>query len=135
MSQKLELIDLIKDNETIQRYKKIEVVINKDKKLKAKINQLKTVQKQLINAKEINKVKAIEKFQSEYDVLLEEIETYPLMTEYLDLQEEINQMLKDVLKIIEDKINKEIENSWKKPFKAKSSEKICNILTFIVKLN
>ncbi len=111
MSEKEQLIELIKDNETIKRYKQIEVVINKDKQLKRNINKLKTIQKQLVNAKEIGKMKAVEKFQSEFDLLLEEIETYPLMTEYLDLQDEINQMLKDVLNIIEDKINDKIENS------------------------
>lgn len=108
MSEKQKLIELIEENETIIRYKKIEVLINKDKKLKSKINQLKSIQKQLINAKEIQKTQAIEKFQSAYDVLLEEIESYPLMSEYLELQDEINQMLKDVLKIIEDKINNDL---------------------------
>ena len=111
MSEKEQLIELIKNSETIKRYKQIEIVINKDKQLKRNINKLKTIQKQLVNAKEIGKTKAVEKFQGEFDLLLEEIETYPLMTEYLDLQDEINQMLKDVLNIIEDKINEKIENS------------------------
>ena len=110
MSEKEKLIKLIENNEVIQRYKKIESIVNKDKILKRKINQLKTIQKQLINAKEISKTNAIEKFQSEYDKLLEEIEEYPLMAEYLDLQEEINQVIKDVIGIIETTINKTIDN-------------------------
>jgi len=110
MSEKEKLIQLIENNEVIQRYKKIEGIVNKDKMLKRKINQLKTIQKQLINAKEISKTHAIEKFQSEYDKLLEEIEEYPLMAEYLDLQEEINQVIKDVIGIIETTINKTIDN-------------------------
>lgn len=110
MNQKEKLIKLVEQNETIKRYQAIEKIINKDKNLKRLINQLKTIQKQLINAKEIQKTNAIEKFQSSYDILLEEIETYPLMSEYLDLQDEINQMIKDVVGIIEDKINKTIGN-------------------------
>ncbi len=111
MSEKENLLKLIEENESVQRYKQIEKVINKDKTLKLKINQLKSVQKQLINAKEINKAQAIKKFQEEHDQLLEEIESFPLMAEYLELQDEINQMLKTVVEIIENRINKEIENS------------------------
>ncbi len=111
MSEKENLLKLIEENESVQRYKQIEKVINKDKTLKLKINQLKSVQKQLINAKEINKTQAIKKFQEEHDQLLEEIESFPLMAEYLELQDEINQMLKTVVEIIENRINKEIENS------------------------
>ncbi len=46
---------MIKQTEQIQRYKAIEKVINDNQDLKDKINQLKTVQKQLVNAKEIQK--------------------------------------------------------------------------------
>ena len=111
MSEKENLLKLIEENESVQRYKQIEKVINKDKTLKIRNNQLKSDQKQLINAKEINKTQAILKFQEEHDQLLEEIESYPLMAEYLELQDEINQMLKTVVEIIENRINKEIENS------------------------
>lgn len=109
MSAKEELLQLIKDNESVKRYQQIETVINKDKTLKKNINKLKSIQKQLINAKEINKTQAINKFQSEFDQLLEEIESFPLMSEYLDLQEEINHMVKEVLQIIENQINEGID--------------------------
>ncbi|QWB96576.1 YlbF family regulator [Mycoplasmatota bacterium] len=109
MSAKEELLQLIKDNESVKRYQQIETVINKDKTLKKNINKLKSIQKQLINAKEINKTEAINKFQSEFDQLLEEIESFPLMSEYLDLQEEINHMVKEVLQIIENQINEGID--------------------------
>jgi len=109
MSAKEELLQLIKNNESVKRYQQIESVINKDKTLKKNINKLKSVQKQLINAKEINKTQAINKFQSEFDQLLDEIESFPLMSEYLDLQEEINYMVKEVLQIIENQINEGID--------------------------
>jgi cell fate (sporulation/competence/biofilm development) regulator YmcA (YheA/YmcA/DUF963 family) len=111
MSAKQELLELIKNNESVKRYQQIEAVINKDKTLKKNINKLKSIQKQLINAKEINKTQAINKFQLEFDQLLEEIESFPLMSEYLDLQEEINHMIKEVLQIIENKINKGIDEA------------------------
>lgn len=105
MSHKEEFIDLIKSNETIKRYRQIEEVINKNSDLKSKINEVKTVQKQLVNAKEIKKAEAIKAFEIKMENLLDEISDFPLLNEYLDLQDEINSMLKNVLSIIEDEIN------------------------------
>ncbi len=99
---------MIKNNEQIQRYKAIEKVINDNQDLKNKINQLKTVQKQLVNAKEIQKEKAIIHFQEIYDSLLEEIESYPLMSDYLALQGDINEMIQAIAEILEDGINNEL---------------------------
>lgn len=108
MNEKGKLILMVKENEAVKRYKKLEKVINNNKELKNKINQLKTIQKQLINAKEIKRINAIEHFQIQYDQLLEEIETYPLMSDYLALQSDINDMVQNITKIIEDGINEEL---------------------------
>ncbi len=108
MTEKEKLIEMIKNNESIKRYQAIENVLNKNEDLKLKINQLKSIQKQLINAKEIQKQKAIEHFQMLYDQLLEEIQGYPLMSDYLALQGDINDMIQQITQIIEDGINKEL---------------------------
>ncbi len=101
---------MVKNDESIKRYQAIEKVINGNEILKTKINQLKTIQKQLVNAKEIEKQKSIDHFQKQYDELLEEIETYPLMSDYLALQSDINEMIQSVAEIIEDGINKELNS-------------------------
>ncbi len=108
LTEKDKLIEMIKNDERIKRYQAIENIINNDEKLKAKINKLKTIQKQLVNAKEINKQKSVEHFQKQYDTLLEEIELTPLMSDYLALQGEINEMIQAIAEIIEDGINKEL---------------------------
>ena len=64
----------------------------------------------MINAQEIQKSKAVEHFQTIYDTLLNEIETYPLMSDYLALQSDINDMLQYIAEIIEDGINKELND-------------------------
>jgi len=110
MDEKQKLIQMLKKNEQIQRYKAIEKVINENEDLKHKINQLKTVQKQLVNAKEIQKEKAIHHFQEVYDTLLDEIESYPLMSDYLALQGDINEMIQTINEILEDGINKELNS-------------------------
>jgi len=109
MTEKEKLIDMILQNEDIQRYKRIEQIINNNKKLKAKINQLKVLQKQLINAKQVGKTQAIAEFEKRYQELYNEIEEYPLMSDYLALQGDINEMIQSVQSIIEEGIEKDFE--------------------------
>ncbi len=109
MTEKEKLIQMILENESIQRYRRIEELINGNKELKAKIGELKSIQKQLVNAKEIGKTEAIMTFQKRYDLLLESIEEYPLMSDYLALQSDINEMLQTIVSIIEDGIEKDFQ--------------------------
>ena len=109
MTEKEKLIDMVLKNEDIQRYKRIEKIVNNNKQLKDKINQLKAVQKQLINAEQIGKTQAIIEFEKRYNMLLNEIESYPLMSDYLALQGDINEMLQQVQSIIETGIEKDFK--------------------------
>ncbi|HRX44822.1 MAG TPA: YlbF family regulator [Acholeplasmataceae bacterium] len=109
MNEKEKLIDMLEQSEEIKRYKKIEELINSNKKLTAKFNQLKVVQKQLVNAKHIGKEEATKKLQQQYDDLYEEIETYPLMSDYMALQGDINDLMQQIVSIIEDGLNDEMK--------------------------
>ena len=109
MSEIDKLLQLIEDDPVVIRYRQIEEKMNLSKEVKREINQLKAIQKQLINARHIGKTEAIKKFEKDYDEKLLAIESYPLMSEYLSLQEEINDMLQTVLQIIEDGLNNEIK--------------------------
>ncbi|MDO9629731.1 MAG: YlbF family regulator [Acholeplasmataceae bacterium] len=109
MTEKEKLIQMLLENEDIKRYKRIEKHINANKELKAKMNELKSIQKQLVNAKQIQKTEAIKTFQERYDQCLEAIESYPLMSDYLALQSDINEVIQAVLGIIEDGIEKDFE--------------------------
>ncbi|MCR3906772.1 MAG: YlbF family regulator [Tenericutes bacterium] len=109
MTEKEKLIKMIMENEEIQRYKRIENHINKNKVLKRKINELKAIQKQMVNAKEIGKKEAIKSFEKRYEQQLSEIEGYPLMSEYLALQGDINDMIQSIISIIEEGIEKDFE--------------------------
>jgi cell fate (sporulation/competence/biofilm development) regulator YmcA (YheA/YmcA/DUF963 family) len=109
MTEKEKLIQMLLENDDIQRYKRIEKHINSNKELKAKFNELKAIQKQLVNAKHIGKTEAIKTFQERYDLCLEVIESYPLMSDYLALQSDINEVLQTVINIIEDGIEKDFK--------------------------
>jgi len=109
MTKTQELIDAISKDERIIRYKKIEEIITKDKFLKRLINELKAIQKQLVNAETLSKNEALILFKKAYEEKLSQIDEHPLLSEYLALQGDINYMLQEIVGIIEDGINKDIE--------------------------
>jgi len=109
MTEREKLIQMIQENPEIQRYKRIEKIMNGNKFLKSKMAQLKSVQKQLVNAKHIGKKEAVLAFQAQYDALYEELETYPLMSDYLALQSDINEIMQAIVSIIEEGIEKDFD--------------------------
>ncbi len=109
MTEADKLLKMIEDDPVVKRYRQIEEKMNASKDIKQQINRLKSVQKQLINARHIGKVEAIKQFEKDYDERLRQIEDFPLMAEYLQLQTEINDMLQSVIQIIEDGLHKEIK--------------------------
>ena len=109
MNEKEKLIQMILQDEEIQRYKRMESSINNNKELKAKMNELKSVQKQLVNAKHIGKEEAIKAFQDKYDLLYQAIEEYPLMSDYMALQSDINEMIQSIVSILEEGLEKEFD--------------------------
>ncbi len=108
MTEKEKLIQMILNNENIVKYKKIEKIINKDIIIRQKIEKLKHLQKKLVNAKEFRQQEKINYLQHDYQALLNEIKEYPLMSEYLSLQEEIDEMLQTIKIIFEQGLDKEL---------------------------
>ncbi len=107
MSIEEKIIDSIKANNKILRYQELEEIINSNKIIKENIDQLKALQKEIVHAKEYNKLQYLTKLESDYNTLNESIVKHPIMAEYLDLQEEINAFLQEFTNIIENGINKD----------------------------
>lgn len=103
------MLKMIEEDQSIQRYKQLEAIIMKDKKLKTEIQQLKVIQKQMVNAEHIGKTEAHKQFKSTYETRLEALYDHPLLSEYLALQSDINHLLQEIAGILEDGINKDIE--------------------------
>lgn len=108
MSKIAELLLLFDKSKEIERYKKFESVINEDKVLRKKVAEMKFLQRQLVNAKAIQKKNAIAQFESEYEIIRSSIEQDPLIETYLEMQTEINDLLVEIKEIIETEINKEL---------------------------
>jgi len=111
VSKKQELFEMIQSMEELETYKKLESLVNGDKSLKKRISDMKALQKQLVNAKAIGKTNAIAQFETEYESVKRSIEEIPKVDIYLDLQNDINNLLLEIKEIIEFEVNKDLENS------------------------
>lgn len=95
------LIDLIKNDESIKQYKRIEKIINSDEKLLNDLNELKELQKELVNLKYLDKHEMALIKEKQYKEKFDEINNNPLLYNYLELQVELNNLLQDIKNIIE----------------------------------
>ena len=91
------------------KYRKLEKLVNDDKSLNKRISDMKVLQKQLVNAKAIGKTQAIKQFEAEYETVKSAIEQIPKVDIYLELQSEINEILKEINEIIEYKVNEHLK--------------------------
>jgi len=109
MIEQEKLLKMLQEDETVIQYLKLEKLINENKELRQKINDLKALQKKLVNAKEFDSKEQVLKFELKYQKLLNEVELYPLMSQYLSLQADVNEMLQNLGEIIEQGLKKELE--------------------------
>ena len=109
MKARDQLISKLQQSEEVIRYKKLEQIILNDKALKEKIEALKKIQKQMINANHYGKKDLHQRAKASYDQMLESIYEHPLLVEYLDLQNVLNQTIQEIILVISEGIEKDIE--------------------------
>lgn len=102
------IINNILADEKVIRYKELEKIVNSNKKLKKLLRDLKLIQKQIVHARALSKNNALKELEKNYDIKMNEIVEYPLLSEYLMLQTEINQFLSDFTNIVEKGIMKDL---------------------------
>ncbi len=104
MREKDELIKMIKENETVIRYQRLEKSLNEHEPLKKRLNDLKTLQKQLVRESALQKNTI--SLQKAYDEALNALLEIPLVEEYFALQSDINDMLQQIVHLFENGLNK-----------------------------
>lgn len=93
----------------VKRLKELEGFIDTNLELNQKINELKDLQKKMVNAKEYNQPKQYLEYKKAYDIIYEDILDFPFVEEYLDLLDSTNEILKNITMQIEDKINEKLK--------------------------
>lgn len=101
-----DLLTYVQDHPLIKRYQELETKIHQDDQLLKKYEQLKEYQKQLVNAKASKK--PFEEIEKVYHAIHEELLMHPLMGEYLDIIEMVNNDLQMIQDIITTEINMDL---------------------------
>lgn len=86
----------IDNNPKIRRYKELEQIINSNQEVKRILDESKTIQKEIVHAESLNKPEQLKVLNDKYDTKMKNLKEHPLLMEYLDLQQEINNFLQDM---------------------------------------
>ena len=110
MNSKDKLIEYFNNLEEVKRIKELEGYIDNNKDIKNKFNELKDLQKKLVNAKEYNQINQYNVYLKDYNNLKKELLDLPFVEEYLELLDYVNNMLNYLTKSIEIDIDKKINS-------------------------
>lgn len=102
MKSKESLIKALQNNPYIQEYKRLEKKLNDNEALKKEILALQNLQQEMVKLKHVNKVNALKVVEEKYWERRKMLEENPIIKNYLNLQEEINELLKSIKNILED---------------------------------
>jgi len=103
-----ELIQLIQNDEQIQRFKELELVIDHNQDIQEKFNKLLELQKRMVQ-QEVQKHKNYPQSKTAYDKAYQDLRENLLVEEYLELLEYINNDINFIQSIIEQEIAKDFD--------------------------
>jgi cell fate (sporulation/competence/biofilm development) regulator YmcA (YheA/YmcA/DUF963 family) len=101
-----QLLKYFKDQPLVKRYIVLEKSIHQDQALLKKYQQLKDLQKKLVNLKA--KKQPFEEIEKKYNKKHEELLMHPLMGEYLEIVETLNSDLQMIQDIMTSEINMDL---------------------------
>ena len=98
-----DLVDTIKNSEEYKKYLDLESKVSNNKEIMSLIEEVKNKEKAIVNSKSKKETDTLKK---EIDILLSKLNEYPLYSEYIELQEEFN----NLFGTIKDKLNNYFED-------------------------
>ena len=96
---------MIKEDKKVLRYQQLELLIDQNENLNQMYSKLIELQKRMVQANH-NKTKDQQQNKELYNQQLEKIQEFPLLNEFLSLQNEINEEIIMIVKMVESEINK-----------------------------
>lgn len=111
MNKALEsLIDEITNTKEVIEFKRLEKLVLENKDIKEKLGRLHEVEKQAVNARELGLENTYLMYKKEYDDILASFEGDVLISSYLTAKEEVLSIVKLIIDIVENEINKVIND-------------------------
>ena len=102
------LIKSLSEDPLIKRYKELEKIIDNDQQLNKDYADLLNLQKIMVNKRE-KRSKDLNEAKKNYDLAKSNVEKHLILSEYLDLLEQVNYDLGLVQKIISEEVNTDFE--------------------------
>ena len=102
------LLDYFNNIPEVIRLKELKNYIESNEKIINKFDEIKNVQKQIVNAKEFNLINQLKVYEDEYKRLNQELLDIPFVEEYLELMNYVDQMINSFVKEVEYQIDKKI---------------------------
>ncbi|QMS85645.1 YlbF family regulator [Candidatus Xianfuyuplasma coldseepsis] len=102
------LIESLQNDPTVRRFQELERIIDQDMNLQQQYNELLDAQKIMVQ-RQVKKHPQYNDAKETYQLLREQLMQHVLMSEYLDLLEQINGDLKWIQEIIESEISKDFD--------------------------
>lgn len=108
MDKAKELANLIGTSEEIQQFKKAEKLVQKHERIQGLISQIKKKQKEIVAFESFQNTAMVEKIEREIEVLQDELDGIPLVTEFQQSQSDINYLLQLVVSVIRDTVSEKV---------------------------
>ena len=102
------LLDYFNNIPEVIRLKELKKYIESNEKIINKFDEIKDIQKKMVNAKEFNQINQLKIYEDEYKKANEELLDIPFVEEYLELMDYVNNMLKNFSESLEYELNKKI---------------------------
>lgn len=103
-----ELAQMIADTEEVDYFKRAEAQINENQKIKEMVASVKSLQKQAVNFQHYGKQEALKKTEEKLDKVLKELDEIPIVQEFKQSQQSVNELLQLVSSAISNKVTDEI---------------------------
>lgn len=106
-----ELAHMLANTEEVEFYKRAEAQINDNQKVREKIASMKSLQTQAVNFQNYEKERALKAIEKKIDQVQGEIDAIPLVQEFKQSQDEVNDLLQLVSNTIANSVTDEIIES------------------------
>jgi cell fate (sporulation/competence/biofilm development) regulator YmcA (YheA/YmcA/DUF963 family) len=103
-----ELAEMIAHTNEVEFYKKAEEKISANEKVQTLISEIKKKQKEAVYLEHIGRTDLIKKVEEEIDILQDELDAIPIVSEFKETQLEINELLQMVTNVIANTVSERI---------------------------
>ena len=105
------LAHMLANTEEVEFYKRAEAQINENQKVREKIASMKSLQTQAVNFQNYEKERALKAIEKKIEQVQGEIDAIPLVQEFKQSQDEVNDLLQLVSNTIANSVTDEIIES------------------------